>query len=258
MANKRMLSMTICDSDQFLDMPLSAQCLYFHLNIRADNDGFVGNPKKIMKLIGAAEDDLKLLIAKSFILTFDSGVIVIKHWRIHNTLTKGRYHETAYMDEKNMLLLKENGAYSFTHGNPIDDSAKVEMFKLSDKRRTSGEQAENYERKRKEKKGKEKNIEERFYEDDDLNETFKDYVAMRKATKEPLTPRAITIAKNKIEEYSKGNKAIAIALIEQSILNNWKGIFPLKEMPKEKSVNTIKHKTTEQDEKELSRFIRGE
>lgn len=225
--------MTICDSDQFLDMPLSAQCLYFHLNMRADNDGFVGSPRKIMKLIGAAEDDLKLLIAKSFILTFESGVIVIKHWRIHNTLTKGRYHETSYLEEKNMLLLKENGSYSFNDGEPIDDSKKVEMFRISDKRRTSGEQAENYEKKRKEmkgneKKGKEKNIETRYFEDDDLNNTFAEFVEMRKAIKEPMTDRAISIAKTKINDYSNGNKQIAIEIIEKSILNNWKGIYPLK------------------------------
>ncbi len=143
MANKRMFTMKICDSDAFLDMPLSSQCLYFHLNMRADDDGFIDNPKRIMKIVGASQDDLNILIAKSFVLTFDNGVIVIKHWRMHNTLSKQRYHETQYVDEKNMLRIKENGSYSFNSGIAIDDSKTEEMFKLADKRRTSGEQVEN-------------------------------------------------------------------------------------------------------------------
>ena len=128
MANKRMFNMKIVDSDAFLDMPLSTQCLYFHLNMRADDDGFVGNPKRIMRIIGASDDDLKLLIAKRFLLIFESGVIVIKHWRMHNTLSKSRYHETTYIDEKSQLLLKKNNAYSFNDGNKIDDKKLISMF----------------------------------------------------------------------------------------------------------------------------------
>ncbi len=141
MANKRMFNIKIVDSDAFLDMPLSAQCLYFHLNMRADDDGFVGNPKRIQRLVGASEDDLKLLIAKRFLLTFENGVIVIKHWRMHNTLSKSRYHETVYTDEKKMLKLKENNSYSFDKGTSIDDTKLIEMFE--NKWRTSGEQKTN-------------------------------------------------------------------------------------------------------------------
>lgn len=126
LAQKRMFTMKIVDSDAFLDMPLSTQCLYFHLNMRADDDGFIGNPKRIMKIIGASEDDLRLLIAKRFVLTFEDGVIVIKHWRMHNTLSRDRYAETSYTDEKKMLLLKDNGSYSLTGGNPIDDTRLIE------------------------------------------------------------------------------------------------------------------------------------
>ena len=82
MADKRMFSLKIVDSDLFLDMPLSSQCLYFHLSMRADDDGFVNNPKKIIKIIGANEDDLKILIAKGFVIVFDQGIIVITHWKI--------------------------------------------------------------------------------------------------------------------------------------------------------------------------------
>lgn len=150
MANKRMFTMKIVDSDAFLDMPLSAQCLYFHLNMRADDDGFIGNPKKVMRIIGSNDDDLKLLLAKRFVLSFDNGVIVIKHWRMHNTIGKTRYVETQYTEEKNLLLLKDNQAYSLTSGKPIDDSKTVENYAqkaaekkdvspTENKRRTNGE-----------------------------------------------------------------------------------------------------------------------
>ena len=116
MANKRMFAKTIIDSDAFLDMPLSTQSLYFHLSMRADDDGFVNNPKKISRMIGCGEDDLKLLIAKKFLLTFESGVVVIKHWLIHNTIRKDRKTPTNYQDEYNQLVEKENGSYTKADG----------------------------------------------------------------------------------------------------------------------------------------------
>ena len=112
MAERRMFAKTIIDSDAFLEMPLSTQSLYFHLSMRADDDGFVNNPKSIQKMIGASDDDLKLLIAKSFILIFESGVIVIKHWRINNYIRNDRYHETVYQEEKALLNIKNNDAYT--------------------------------------------------------------------------------------------------------------------------------------------------
>lgn len=125
MANKRMFSMLIIDSDSFLDMPASTQCLYFHLNMRADDDGFVGNTRRIMRSVGGSEDDLKILIMKRFILCFDDGVIVIKHWRMHNCISQNRYHETQYIDEKKMLKIKENKAYSLNSGEPLNDSKVI-------------------------------------------------------------------------------------------------------------------------------------
>lgn len=117
MAERRMFAKTIIDSDAFLDMPLSAQALYFHLAMRADDDGFVNNPKKIQRIVGASDDDCRLLIMKRFILTFESRVIVIKHWRIHNYIQKDRYKETVYTREKSMLFLSKNNAYT---DNPSD------------------------------------------------------------------------------------------------------------------------------------------
>ncbi|HFM7009733.1 TPA: hypothetical protein ACG9XD_003061, partial [Enterococcus faecium] len=89
-----MFAKTIIDSDAFLDMPLSTQALYFHLSMRADDDGFINNPKKIQRMVGCGDDDLKLLMVKRFILVFESGVIVIKHWKIHNYIQKDRYKPT--------------------------------------------------------------------------------------------------------------------------------------------------------------------
>lgn len=117
MAERRMFAKTIIDSDAFLDMPLSAQALYFHLSMRADDDGFINNPKKIQRMIGASDDDCKILVMKRFILTFESGVIVVKHWRIHNYIRTDRYKPTIYEREKQQLLLKENKAY--TENNTI-------------------------------------------------------------------------------------------------------------------------------------------
>jgi len=112
MAERRMFAKTIIDSDAFLDMPLSTQALYFHLSMRADDEGFVNNPKKIQRMIGASDDDCKLLMAKRFILTFESGVIVIKHWYIHNYIQKDRCKETLYQEEKSTLALDDKKAYT--------------------------------------------------------------------------------------------------------------------------------------------------
>lgn len=112
MAEKRMFTQKIIDSDAFLDMPLSTQALYFHLNMRADDDGFVNNPKRIQRTVGASDDDLKLLCAKRFVIGFETGVIVIKHWRMHNTLRKDRYNPTQYQEELAQLEVKGNNAYT--------------------------------------------------------------------------------------------------------------------------------------------------
>ena len=119
MPKRRMFSQQITESDSFLDMPLSAQALYFHLGMSADDDGFVNSPKRVQRVIGANDDDLKLLIAKKFVIAFDSGVVVIKHWKINNFIRSDRYTPTVYADEMAMLYEKENRAY--TLGIPNDN-----------------------------------------------------------------------------------------------------------------------------------------
>jgi len=133
-ASKRMIAIAIIDSDVFLEMPASTQNLYFHLNMRADDDGFVHNPKKIMRMIGAAEDDMKVLLTKRYLLMFDSGVIVIKHWRLHNTIQKDRYKPTLYQDEYKQLFHKENKAYTdnVNNGSNLDPQVRLDQIR-SDK-----------------------------------------------------------------------------------------------------------------------------
>lgn len=111
MAERRMFAKTIVLSDAFLDMPMTARCLYFTLGMLADDDGFVNAPRSIMRQCGASDDDMKVLISKKFVLVFESGVIVIKHWRINNYLQKDRYRETKYVEEKSKLSVDEKGGY---------------------------------------------------------------------------------------------------------------------------------------------------
>jgi len=114
MAERRMFAKQIIDSDAFLDMPTSSQSLYFHLGMRGDDEGFINNPKKIQRMIGASDDDIKILIAKNFVIPFESGVCVIKHWKLHNYIRGDRLQATVYQEERQKLSLKNNNVYSMT------------------------------------------------------------------------------------------------------------------------------------------------
>lgn len=116
-----MFTSQIVDSDAFQDMPLSAQALYFHLGMKADDDGFLGNPKRVQKMIGASEDDMKLLQMKRFVYLFDTGICVIKHWKMHNYIPKDRYKPTVYEHEKSLLEFKQNKSYTAINGSCIHD-----------------------------------------------------------------------------------------------------------------------------------------
>ncbi len=112
MAQKRMFSNLVIGSDDFLEMPDSSQNLYFHLSMQADDDGFIDNWKSIMRMTGKKEDDLKILITKSFVIPFESGLLVIKHWKLNNYIQKDRYKETIHKEEKELLLTDKNNVYS--------------------------------------------------------------------------------------------------------------------------------------------------
>ena len=127
MAERRMFARTIIDSDAFLDMPTATQCLYFHLGMRADDDGVVNNPKSIMRICGARDDDMNLLIAKKFILVLDNQIIVIKHWKINNYIQKDRYKASKYTELINeKLICDTNGAYSISDTKCIQDVYEVD------------------------------------------------------------------------------------------------------------------------------------
>lgn len=138
MANKRMFSKDIVGSDAFQDMPVSSQLLYFQLGMEADDDGFIGNPKKIARSIGVAEDDMKILVAKRFVIIFSSGVLVIKHHRINNNWDKYNCKRTMYLEEFSQLCLKENKAYTtdITQGIPVQSENSLKtVFRIEENRR---------------------------------------------------------------------------------------------------------------------------
>lgn len=137
MAERRMFARTIIDSDAFIDMPVTARLLYYDLGMRADDDGFVNSPKKIMRMVGASQDDLAILISKKFIIPFETGIVVIKHWRIHNYIQKDRYKPTKYEDEMSRLTVKENGSYTLDtdciqDGYILDTQDRLEIGKSID------------------------------------------------------------------------------------------------------------------------------
>lgn len=135
MARRRMFNLDIIDTDLFIEMPQSSRLLYYELCMRADDDGFVSSPKKIQRVVGCSDDDFKVLITKKFIIPFETGVVVIRHWKIHNYIQKDRYKETLYSEEKRLLSQEENGAYKLMgtsciqNGNTGKDS--IELVKDS-------------------------------------------------------------------------------------------------------------------------------
>lgn len=224
MAERRMFAKTIIDSDAFLDMPASTQMLYFHLSMRADDEGFINNPKRIQRMVGASDDDLKLLLAKNFIIAFESGVVVIKHWRIHNYIQKDRFKETVYSDERMMLDIKGNGAY--TIGETAMDTECIQDGYTMDTQVRIG----------KDRTGKVNNNSAKahvYYPDNpDLNEAFEAFIAMRKKIRKPMTEHAIDLMIKKLDKLSGGDSDTAIQILEASIEGSWTGIYELKEAKK--------------------------
>lgn len=201
MAEKRMFAKTIIDSDAFLSMSATAQLLYFHLSMRADDDGFVNKPKAIMKSIGCNEDDMNLLILKKFIIPFESGVIVIKHWRINNYLRKDTYHETTYKKEKELLDLDENQAYTL---RMRDEPVHVDKISID------------------------KTSEDKINIPIGIEDAFKDFEKMRKTIKKPLTDRAKLMIINKLDKLSNGDVELQNKILNQSIVHCWQDVYPLK------------------------------
>ena len=209
MAEKRMFSKKIIDTDWFMDMPASTQNLYFHLSMRADDDGFVANPKRIIKLVGASEDDYKLLIAKKFIIVFDSGICVIKDWRINNYLRADRYTETIYQEEKSQLSLGENEEYlvGIPNGIPLVST------ELSNSNSNTNINSIN-------------NKIDEYKFTDNIKNTVKTWLDYKKEKKQGYKPKGLQTLLNRIKrDYEQYGEQYVLDEIEYSMTSNYSGIF---------------------------------
>lgn len=242
MAERRMFAKTIIDSDAFLDMPLSTQALYFHLSMRADDEGFVNNPRKIQRMIGAADDDLKVLITKKFIIPFESGIVVIKHWKIHNYIRGDRLKETVYQEEAAKLEVKENGAYTLVSDNCLSNVSQMSDNCLSNdgigKDRIGKERIGQDRIEKTPSASAYESIISEFVLDDGVKEAVREFIKMRKQIKSPMTDHALKLMINKLREMSM-NPEEQIAILNQSIMNSWKGIFPLTKVDGKASKNRV-------------------
>lgn len=212
MAEKRMFSNKVIGSDSFLEMPDSTQNLYFHLSMYADDDGFVDKPKSIMRMTGKKEDDLKLLIAKSFVIPFDSGVLVIRHWRLNNYLRMDRYNETQYLQEKAQLTINQSGEYELgkPDGIPVVITDKIRLEK------NSVNNAEEQE-----------NLIKSYNFSENLTESIKTWLAYKKEKKQNYKPTGLKTLLNKLKQDCTNNgDQYVIDSINNSIMNNYAGIFP--------------------------------
>ena len=232
MAKRRMFAMTIVDSDAFLDMPLSTQALYFHLNMRADDDGFINNPKKIMRMINTSEDDFRVLIAKRFIINFDSGVVVIKHWRVHNLFRKDRHQQTSYPEELGTLEIKENGSYTTLkddwqpNGNQMAQSGCPSIVKSSIVKSKKEESLNT-------------KIKNKLSEYPKINIiAFNEWMDYKKY--KSIAP--VTKTLNFLNEYDFNTQQL---IVNTSIMNQYQGLFPPKQSnqqpyntPKSQTLNT--------------------
>ena len=241
MADKRMIAKTIIDSDQFLSMPLTAQALYMHLVIGADDDGFINNGKIIQRMVGASDKDFSLLIEKRFLLAFDNGVVVIKHWLMQNTLRKDRYKPTNYQEEKALLDVKSNNAYTYkkdANGNPLYKTWQPNGNQMATQVRQPSGNPISIDKVSIGKVSKDKTANESlldvlktYTENDTLKQSIHDFIEMRKKVKKPLTVRALQLNLGKLDKLA-ANDADKIAIINQSIETGWQSFYELKDKPK--------------------------
>lgn len=246
-----MFSDEITESDAFVDMPTESQLLYFHLGMKADDDGFIGNIKVVQRVIGASDDSVKILFAKKFLIPFESGVCVIKHWRINNSLRKEIYQETKYIKEKKMLFIRKNGAYSL---NPNDALLLPEghftLKNIDDNNVgiTSTERRQNVDV-GKVRKGKVSiDIELPNWLD---KKVWNDWVTYRKEIGKSLKQSTVRLQLVLLEKHQKDH----IQIIKNSITNGWTGLFEIKPMTKGGNSDYARayDKKIQQDREELER-----
>jgi hypothetical protein len=215
MAERRMFAKKIIDSDAFLDLALSTQALYFHLSMRADDDGFINNPKKIMRMVGASQNELENLLSKRFLIAFEGGIVVIKHWRIHNYIQKDRYTPTLYQDLLEKIIVKGNQSYTDdvyavdTQCIQIVDTGKVSIGKLS-KGKVSKESSRN------------DALDYSCWPQLPSDQTLNDWLDMRKRLK-------ANVSQTVINRYATElSKAVSIGYtvdfcLQECVTRNWRG-----------------------------------
>jgi len=254
-AEKRMFSKQIIDSDAFLDMPQTTQLLYFHLAMRGDDDGFINNPKSIMRNAKCGDDDLKLLNAKKFIIPFETGIVVIKHWKIHNYIAKDRYKETKYKQEKSTLALDENNSYTLNENilytdciqndNEMDTQIRLDKIRLEEN---------SIDKDKKEKRKKETDFDiliKEYTTNEELKINIYEFIKMRKGIKATITTIGLKRILSKLDTLASNDKD-KIQILDNSIANSWRGIFELKE-------DKRNYGTTKQDNKPTkNKTITGE
>lgn len=226
MAERRMFSKTIINSDLFLDLPSSAQNLYFHLSLNADDEGFVNSPKKIMKYVNSQTEDMELLIENGFVKKFDSGIVVIIHWNLHNYIQKDRFKATIYQKEKQQLVLVGKKYVMKDESTQFVSNVDTDCVSILETQDSIEKNSE--EQDRSELAGILNEI-----ENEKVREKFECFIKMREKNHSPLTPDALRILIKKAYGLTKNlaNQDEAIIMIlDRSIINNYKDIYPLENM----------------------------
>ena len=232
MARRRMFSLDVVDTDKFLDMPSSTQALYFHLGMRADDDGFVSSPKRITKTVNCSEDDLKLLIAKRYLIPFESGVVVISDWKINNWIRADRKQSTRYKYEKS-LLDTNNYIYALTtekQPSVNQVSTKCHTEDSIGKDSIGKDSIEKEPREVPKKKTPEETINSTinsYTDNPELKQALIDFIEMRKRMKKPPTIKALKLCLKKLDNLAVDD-FIKIKIVNQSTINCYADFYELK------------------------------
>ena len=239
MARRRMFSLDVVDTDKFLDMPSTTQALYFHLGMRADDDGFVSSPKRITKTVNCAEDDLKLLIAKGYLIPFESGVVVISDWKINNELKKDRYKPTIHLSEFEKIQTQKNKSYSLI--TSMTDTKCFQNVSKMDTQDSIGKDSIGKDSIGKDSIDKElgevpkkKTPEETinstinsYTDNPELKQALIDFIEMRKRMKKPPTIKALKLCLKKLDDLAVDDY-IKIKIVNQSTVNCYADLYELK------------------------------
>lgn len=242
-----MFAKTIIDSDAFLDMPQSSQLLYFHLSMRADDDGFINNSKSIMRNVGCKDDDIKLLIVKKFLIPFDSGVVVIKHWKIHNYIRNDRYKETKYKEERASLTIDENNSYSLGMSSGIPMVSQMDTQVRLGKDRIGKVNNNNTQ------KSKLFALVDSYSDDEDITNLLHDWMDIRKAKRSAQTEKAIKQNLDRLADYAKESKMSLCEYLTEVVRRGWAAFYPIKSFEKAepKQETTASYDLDEFDNKSL-------